>query len=222
MSVTVTGVGLFNESEFQRWAEKKRQAVFKAIRKGMFDAKPRMEDAVAAEVRSGLNLRKPGLAKSFRGFVRYQDESRAPVMAISSKVPWLSVHVTGGTVGPRKAQGLMIPINTKALKSGSNRIGRKAWQKIIQQLAAQGNLHFVKRKGKVLVLAETAGSGNALRRHQTRIGADRYGKKKSVEVPIAVMVPRVNLRRRLRLAGMASGPLKDMLNAAIARRMQNI
>lgn len=218
--IKVSFAGGFQPHQFRAWSREGQKDINKRVRRAMFEVKPAIDKAAANDIKSGLNVRRANFTRAFQTSVQYQDDARPPIMATVSKIPWLNAHIHGMNIGPKQAKGLMIPINVKALKSGGSRIGYRAWQKIVAQLASQGNLHFVKRKGKVLVLAETAGSGNALRRHNKRIGADRYGKKRSLEVPIAVLVPQVTIKKRLNIEALASGPLGRLLRAAVDKHMR--
>ena len=220
MSISISYAGLYNPSEFKAWSLDKQRDINKRVKRAMFEMKPVIEKTIGAEINKSLNVKKANFAKAFKGYVNYSNESKPPVMVVASKIPWLSGHITGLNIGPKRSKGLLIPINTKALKSGSTRIGYRAWQKKIQTLAAQGNLHFVKRGNKVLVLAELAGAGNALNRHNKRTSADRYSKRRSLEIPIAVMVPSVTIKRRLNVEALAKGPLARLMRAAVDKAMQ--
>lgn len=84
------------------------------------------------------------------------------------------------------------------------RIGPKRFKAVIDGLMRSGNAFFIEKNGHVLLMAENikenAGQlGRFKRAERARTGAKQI--KRGQEIPIAVLVRRVDLKRRLNLAG---------------------
>ena len=84
------------------------------------------------------------------------------------------------------------------------RIGHKRFKAVIDGLMRSGNAFFIEKNGRVLLMAENikenAGQlGRFKRAERGRTGAKQI--KRGQEIPIAVLVKRVDLKRRLNLAG---------------------
>ena len=194
-------------------------AVAVAMKQGLPDGKAAMK----AELQRGLNISKSKFQNVMTGRVQDADKSRMPQAVFYSRAGWLDAHVKGATIRGRAGKGVLIPINTKDGK----RIGYKAWKQRIQILASQGNLEFRKVKGKVLVYAENLKkqdanlTNRALRGHNRKVGADKWGRKRSREIPIAIFMKSVKLRKRLDFEAVAKsriGPgMAARVKAALAR-----
>jgi hypothetical protein len=134
-----------------------------------------------------------------RGEVVAKNPDKPPVAVFYPKAAWLDAFVDGATITGRAGKGVLIPINAK---SASGRIGYRAFQRMIQALAAQGNLEFRPIKGHVIVFAEVGAAlersadGRRINRLSRTNIKNRAGKRKS-EVAIAIWVPRVVLGKRL-------------------------
>ena len=84
------------------------------------------------------------------------------------------------------------------------RIGPKRFKAVIDGLMRSGNAFFIEKNGRVLLMAENikenASQLNRFKRAERgRTGAKQI--KRGQEIPIAVLVKRVDLKRRLNLAG---------------------
>lgn len=214
LSVKIEGLDKI-ERNMRDLAQKKLPA---AVAKGMRQALPAGKSAMREELKRGLHVTKSQFPNVMQAQVQDRDKSRMPQAVFYSKAGWLDAHVKGATIKGRVGKGVLIPINTKDGK----RIGYRAWKQRIQLLASQGNLEFRQVKGKVLVYAENlkgkdaATTNRALRGHNRKIGADKYGRKRSVEIPIAIFVRRVKLRKRLDFQAVAA----RLIAPDISRRVQ--
>lgn len=217
--------GLFLSSERAKWQEDKTKKVNKAIRMAMFDARPKVQELLSSHLQAKLKIRKSSFAKTYKPYIQYSDALRPPVLVFTPKAGWLSAHETGAEINGG-GKGVLIPINTRKTKLGNGRIGYKAFKRIIQELASQGNLNFVKVRGKVLVYAETAaakeGGRDRLRRYGKRVSADRYNRKASAEIPIAVLVPKVTLRRRLQIKELSDSKLVPLVRGLIQKQLDEL
>ena len=84
------------------------------------------------------------------------------------------------------------------------RIGPKRFKAVIDGLMRSGNAFFIEKNGRVLLMAENikenAGQlGRFKRAERARTGAKQI--KRGQEIPIAVLVPRVTLKRRFDFDG---------------------
>ncbi|OMP41096.1 hypothetical protein BMR86_03675 [Stenotrophomonas sp. KAs 5-3] len=116
-----------------------------------------------------------------------------PALLVGSKIPWLGLHEKGGTV----SGNLLIPLLP-------GRIGPKRFRAVIDGLMRSGNAFFIEKNGRVLLMAENIKENAGLlgrfkRAERGRTGAKQI--KRGQEIPIAVLVKRVDLKRRLNLAG---------------------
>jgi hypothetical protein len=116
-----------------------------------------------------------------------------PALLVGSKIPWLGIHQRGGTV----SGNLLIPLLP-------GRIGPKRFKAVIDGLMRSGNAFFVEKNGRVLLMAENIAENSSQLARFKRAERARTGVKqirRGQEIPIAVLVKRVDLKRRLNLAG---------------------
>lgn len=119
------------------------------------------------------------------------DKNRLPALYVGSRIPWSGMHEHGGTVSGR----MLIPLN--------GRVGRKRFKQQITELMRGGNAYFIKNaKGNVVLMAENIKEYDRTlstfkRRHRKASGIKRL--KRGDAIPIAVLVPRVVLRKRLNI-----------------------
>jgi hypothetical protein len=112
---------------------------------------------------------------------------------VGSKIPWLGIHQHGGTV----SGNLLIPLLP-------GRIGPKRFKAVIDGLMRSGNAFFIEKNGRVLLMAENIAENSSQLARFKRAERARTGSKqikRGQEIPIAVLVRRVDLKRRLNLAG---------------------
>lgn len=222
--VQITGEGLLDPARLQAWTKETQQQINKAVKRGMFDAKPEVEAKLASHLAAKLQIKRQSFARSMRAYISAGNPDKPPVMVAASKAGWLHAHETGATISG-KGKGVLLPINVKG-KSG--RISYKRFRQMLSDLAAQGNLFFKKTGGKVIAFAEVAAAGevdsmtgrrrNRLAKVNTKTRAG--GKKK--EVAIAVLLPRVQLAKRLDLRGLAVSSLAPLVAAKIQQRLDEI
>ena len=101
------------------------------------------------------------------------------------------------------------------------RIGRKAFARVVDALVRSGNAFFLKKNGRTVLMAENlAENAQPLARfrraERARTGAKRL--KRGAEIPIAVLVSRVALQRRFDLRS-AVRPALPRLASAIRQAM---
>lgn len=128
-----------------------------------------------------------------------------PDLLIGSRVPWLGIFERGGRI----AGNLLIPLLPQ-------RIGPKRFRAVIDGLLRSGNAFFRRVNGKTILFAENitenAGQLRRFKRaERQRTGAKRL--KRGQEIPIAVLVKSVSLKKRLDLEGTVRGNLSVIANA---------
>ncbi len=104
------------------------------------------------------------------------------------------------------------------------RIGRKAFARVIDALMRSGNAWFVEKNGQQILMAENiAENARPLARFRSaereRTGAKRL--KRGQEIPVAVLVRRVTLKKRFDLTRSVRVDL-PRLTAAIRKAMSKV
>lgn len=192
MKISLVREGLLNPAQLTAWTRERQQQIRDGVARGMKRGGEEVAEKVRAQAVAALNIKKKSFTKTFRAKVRYRDRTRMPVLDVGSMLRWLGIHETGGTVqGP-----LLIPL-------GGARVGRKRFKTIVNNLIRSGNAYFREVRGKVILFAENIAENRA----ETGRFASRYrqalrgrgGGGKLKEVPIAVLMPRVQLKKRLRV-----------------------
>ena len=195
LKISLTASGLLDRSNLDAWTRQKQAAIRKAVAAGMRDGGKSVADAAQGRMQADFSVRKAGFVKSMRAKVYDRDPDRLPALLIGSKIPWLGIHVRGGTLSGR----MLIPLTEEG-----RRIGRKAFKRVIEALIRSGNAFFVQKNGRAILMAENlrenaSSLARFKRAERKRTGAKSI--KRGTEIPIAVLVPKVTLKRRFDLAG---------------------
>lgn len=195
LKISLTTSGLLDKRELAAWTRSRREAIHKAVALGMRDSSRSLTDALRTRMQSDLAIRKPAFLRSMRAKVLDRDPLRLPALLVGSRVSWLGVHVRGATLTGK----MLIP-----LTESGRRMGRKAFARVIDTLMRSGNAWFIRKDGKVILMAENIKeNASALTRfkrsERQRTGARSI--KRGQEIPIAVLVPRVTLKRRFDFDG---------------------
>ena len=144
---------------------------------------------VRAQVASQLMVVKKNFLKGFTAYVIDKDKTRLPALYVGSKIPWVGMHERGGTISAK----MLIPLH--------GRVGRKQFKAQIAELMRAGNAYFIRgAKGNVVLMAQnlkesTQSLAGFKRRYRKAEGIKRL--KRGADIPIAVLVPRVMLKKRL-------------------------
>ena len=195
LKISLTTSGLLDKRELAAWTRSRREAIHKAVGLGMRDSSRSLTDALRTRMQSDLAIRKPAFLRSMRAKVLDRDPSRLPALLVGSRVSWLGVHVRGATLTGK----MLIPLT----KSG-RRMGRKAFARVIDTLMRSGNAWFIRKDGKVILMAENIKENASALTRFKRAERQRTGAKsikRGQEIPIAVLVPRVTLKRRFDFDG---------------------
>ena len=181
-----------------------QQLLSKAVGKAMKKEAQAIRDEVRSHVDSQMQVKRKGFLKSFRAKVLDQDPNRLPGMVIGSRIPWSGVHANGVTISGK----MLIPIH--------GRLGRKAFKAYITELLRSGNAYFIKKDGKVILMAENIKENDKplagfKRRYRKAEGISRL--KRGADIPIAVLVSKVTLRKRLEVEGLVVRRLPALCEA---------
>ena len=215
MKLSLTTSGLLDPKRLDSWVPEKRRAIRKAVEAGMKTAGKEIAQAAQSRMQSVFKVRKAGFVKSMRHKLYAGSPEKFPALLVGSRISWLGIHVRGGTIGGR----MLIP-----LLAEHQRIGRKAFRRVIDGLLRTGNAFFIQRNGKAILMAEAIKENSAELRRFKRAERIRTGAKsikRGTEIPIAVLVPNVTLKRRFDLEGAVRGQL-PVLARAIEQRLNKI
>lgn len=215
LKLSLTATGLFEKSNFDAWTRQKQAAIHQAVAAGMQSGGKVVADTVRTRMNADFTVRNPAFVRSLRAKVFDRDPDRLPALLIGSRIPWLGIHVRGGTLSGR----MLIPLLPE-----HQRMGRKAFRRVIDGLLRTGNAFFIQRNGKAILMAEVIKENSAELRRFKRAERSRTGAKsikRGTEIPIAVLVPNVTLKRRFDLEGAVRGQL-PVLARAIEQRLNKI
>ena len=177
------------QAQLRRWGGEFREKVKKAVAKAMAKEATAIKSDVRDQVASQLTVVKKTFLKGFSAYVIDKDKARLPALYVGSRIPWVGMHEKGGTISAK----MLIPLH--------GRVGRKRFKAQIAELMRGGNAYFIKNaKGNVVLMAEnikehTRPLAGFKRRYRKAEGIKRI--KRGADIPIAVLVPRVMLKKRL-------------------------
>lgn len=193
-SISLVGEGLLDSRKLQAWTKEQAANVRRAVGAGMRTAGPVMRDAARKDLQSALKIQRSSFGKAI-GFKVYDKKTdRLPALVVGSNVNWLNIFETGGIIKGK----MLIPL-------GDARVGRKKFRQIVTALMRSGNAFFKTVNGKTLLFAEQQpeNSGVLSRFRKTYRGATGMKKgariKGGTEIPIAILVNSVTIRKRLHL-----------------------
>ena len=195
LKISLTTSGLLDKRELAAWTRSRREAIHKAVGLEMRDSSRSLTEALRTRMQSDLAIRKPAFLRSMRAKVLDRDSTRLPALLVGSRVSWLGVHVRGATLTGK----MLIP-----LTESGRRMGRKAFARVIDTLMRSGNAWFIRKDGKVILMAENIKENASALTRFKRAERQRTGAKsikRGQDIPIAVLVPRVTLKRRFDFDG---------------------
>lgn len=205
MKIDLTASGLFDARQFNAWSTERRDAIRAALKRGMQSGGREVRDAARTQMRGAFNVKRNSFVSSMQAKVLDKKTDRLPALLVGSKIPWLGLHEKGGTV----SGNLLIPLLP-------GRIGPKRFRAVVDGLLRSGNAFFVEKNGKVILMAENIRENASQltrfkRAERARTGAKQV--KRGQEVPIAVLVKSVSLKRRLDLTGAVQRSLPRLAGA---------
>lgn len=205
MRIDLSTSGLLDPRQLSAWSTARRQAVHAALGRGMRAGSREVRDAARSQMRSAFQVKRTSFVSSMQAKVLVKQRERFPALLVGSRIPWLGIHQRGGTVNGN----LLIPLLP-------GRIGPKRFRQVIDSLMRSGNAFFIEKNGRVLLMAEnirenSSALGRFKRAERSRTGAKRIARGQ--EIPIAVLVRRVDLKRRLDLVGAVQRALPRLASA---------
>ena len=201
------------KTQLTGWVGELRKKVRKAAVVALTREAPKVRAAMQAHVGSKLKITRPAFLKTLFAKVMNVKPERLPALHVGSKVPWLGIHESGGTIKGK----LLIPLH--------GRVGRKQFKAQIAALRRGGNAYFVKaRNGNLVLMAENQKEydrplSGFKRRYRKASGSGRL--KRGADVPIAVLVSRVTIKRRLDVIGVIEGRIPEF-GTAIERQLKTL
>lgn len=190
MQVQIKLGGLFDPTRLQAFTRAQRQRIRRGTASGMRQQGPVIRDAARADAVRAFGGKRAA-ARSFGHKVFAEKPEKLPALKIGSKVPWLGIHETGGTIRKK----MLIPFGGKRPRN---------FRRTVQALLAQGNASFVKVRGRTVLFAENIPEAQRLtagfRRKFAKAVRGRGGGgriKRGRDIPIAVLVSSVTVRKRL-------------------------
>jgi hypothetical protein len=193
------------QAQLRRWGGEFRAKVRQAVERAMTSEARDLRETVRRHVAGKLAVRTPGFLKGFSTRVYAWDPQRLPALYVGSRIPWAGMHETGGSIGGK----MLIPLN--------GRVGRKRFKAQVAELMRGGNAYFVKNaRGNIVLMAENIKEHDRplagfKRRYRKAEGIKRL--KRGADIPIAVLVPRVSLKKRLDIERLVAGRMPQLAQA---------
>ena len=215
LKISLTTSGLLDKSTLEAWTGQKQAAIHKAVATGMQAGGKSVADLVRSKMKSDFTVKKAAFVNSLRARVYDRNPDKLPAVLIGSKIPWLGIHVRGGTLSGR----MLIPLTEEG-----RRIGRRAFKRVIDTLIRSGNAYFIRKNGQAILMAENLRENASALTRFKRAERQRTGMKlikRGTEIPIAVLVPNITMKRRFDLEGTVRGQL-PVLARAIEKQLNKI
>lgn len=197
MKITLRLDSAAAQAQLRRWGGELRTQTKKAVARALQGEASALRQDIQGHVAGQMTVVKRTFLQGFSAKVLTKDANRWPALYVGSRIPWVGIHERGGTIGGR----LLIPLH--------GRVGRKRFKAQIAELIRGGNAYFVKNtKGNLVLMAEN------IKEHDRPLAGfkRRYRKasgikslKRGADIPIAVLVPRVVLKKRLDIERLIAG-----------------
>ena len=200
-------------AQLRRWGGEFRTKVQKAVERAIRTEATEIKDDVRGHVAGQMAVARKSFLKGFTAKVLAKDPNRLPALYVGSRIPWSGMHESGGQIGGR----MLIPLH--------GRVGRKRFKAQVAELMRGGNAYFIKNaKGNIVLMAENIKEHDRplsgfKRRYRKAEGVKRL--KRGADIPIAVLVPKVVLKKRLNVERLVAGRI-PRLSAAVEREISVI
>lgn len=205
------------QAQLRRWGGEFRDKVKKAVSRAIASEAVELKQDVRSHVASQMAVVKKSFLKGFSAKVLDKDQKssfqRLPALYVGSRIPWSGMHETGGQIAER----MLIPLN--------GRVGRKRFKAQVAELMRGGNAYFIKNaKGNIVLMAENIKEHDRplagfKRRYRKAEGIKRL--KRGADIPIAVLVPKVILKKRLDVERLVAGRI-PRLAAAVEKQISTV
>ncbi|MCU6432626.1 DUF6441 family protein [Undibacterium sp. Jales W-56] len=210
MKVTIRIDSAAAQAQLRRWGGEFRDKVKKAVARAIASEAAEIKQEVRSHVAGQMAVVKKSFLKGFSAKVLDKDPTRLPALYVGSRIPWSGMHERGGMIGGR----MLIPLH--------GRVGRKRFKAQVAELMRGGNAYFIKNaKGNIVLMAENIKEharplAGFKRRYRKADGIKRI--KRGADIPIAVLVPKVVLKKRLDIERLVAGRI-PRLAAAIENKI---
>ena len=197
-------------AQLRRWGGEFRTKVQKAVERAIRAEATEIKDDVRGHVAGQMAVVRKSFLKGFTAKVLAKDPKRLPALYVGSRIPWSGIHESGGQIAGR----MLIPLH--------GRVGRKRFKAQVAELMRGGNAYFIKNaKGNIVLMAENIKEHDRplsgfKRRYRKAEGVKRL--KRGADIPIAVLVPKVVLKKRLNVERLVAGRI-PRLSAAVEREI---
>jgi hypothetical protein len=211
MEIQIELSGLFEKTKREAWQKEFKDKINLAVKKGMETSGKEITTEVREDLNRNMNIKKKSFLKSITSKVYSNKKDTLPAMQIYAKVGWLKAHEHGETI----KGNLLIPI----LEQGQKRIGQKKFKQIINNLMDSGNAFIIRKNGYSVVMAENIKENSkdlSTFKKAERLRTGQKSVKKGKEIPIAVIVKSVKLKKRMNLTNITQ---KNIPN--IAKNIEN-
>lgn len=201
------------QAQLRRWGGEFRAKVQKAVERAITSEATDLKQDVRSHVAGQMAVVKKSFLKGFTARVLAKDPKRLPALYVGSRIPWSGMHERGGTIAGR----MLIPLH--------GRVGRKRFKAQVAELMRGGNAYFIKNaKGHIVLMAENLKEHDRplagfKRRYRKAEGVKRL--KRGADIPIAVLVPKVVLKKRLDVERLVAGRI-PRLSAAIEKQIRQV
>lgn len=216
MQVSLATAGLLDPAKLRAWTVAGHQRIRAGVARAM-RTQSKVIAAAAQQQAAQAFGGKQRAAKSIRAKVFDSKPNSLPAFKIGSKIPWLGIHQRGGAISGKK---MLIPF-------GGSR--PKRFKYLIQDLMRSGNAYFRQVGAHAILFAENIPENARLlagfKRTARNLGiVETKGKsgksiRRGADIPVAVLVSRVTVRKKLRLIETVTRAL-PALARAIERELQ--
>lgn len=201
------------QAQLRRWGGQYRDKVKKAVARAIAREAAELKQDVRDHVAGKMTVEKKFFLKGFTAKVLDKDPNRLPALYVGSRIPWSGMHERGGVIGGR----MLIPLN--------GRVSRKRFKAQVAELMRGGNAYFIKNaKGNIVLMAENIAEHDRVlsgfkRGYRKASGIKKL--KRGADIPIAVLVPKVVLKKRLNIERLVVGRI-PRLSAGIEKQIQRV
>lgn len=209
MQVSLTVSGLLDPAKLRAWTLAQQQKIRGSVGRAMRSEGRVMMAAAQKQAQQAFGGKRRA-ATSIRFKVYDQKPNDLPALKIGSKIPWLGMHEKGGTI----SGNLLIPF-------GDSR--PRGFRKLIAELMRSGNAYFRQVGAHAILFAEAipenAGILRVFKRTARNLGiVETKGKSgksiaRGTDVPVAVLVKRITLKKRLKLEATVRAGLPGLARA---------
>lgn len=209
MQISLASSGLLEPAKLRAWTNAGYQRIRLAVGRAMQN-EGRPIAAAAQKQASQAFGGKQRVSKSIRAKVYASKPQELPALKIGSRVPWLGMHEKGGTISGK----MLIPF-------GDTR--PRGFKKAVAELMRSGNAYFRQVGAHAILFAENIPENERVLRVFKRNartlgivetkGASGKSIARGTDIPVAVLVSRVTLKKRLKLEATVRAGLPGLARA---------